>query len=128
MGRRRRDVMTTEVVTVDEETPFRQVGVVSEADLMLREEFPEGPPEGQLFEGRRRRAARTKTAGATAVLDPAGPLLGIANGPLGPADRPGVHGPPPFPGARGRSASTRLPDAIYRCLLADRRGGPVTRG
>jgi CBS domain-containing protein len=43
------------------------VGIVSEADLLLKEEFPEGPPEGQLFEGRRRREARAKAAGATAV-------------------------------------------------------------
>jgi CBS domain-containing protein len=81
--------MTTEVVTVDEETPFKElvdlmaefkvsalpvvdgdgrvVGVVSEADLMLREEFPQGPPEGHLFEGHRRRQARAKAAAATAV-------------------------------------------------------------
>jgi CBS domain-containing protein len=81
--------MTREVVTVDEDTPFKEivglmadcgvsalpvvdadgrvVGIVSEADLVRREEFPEGPPEGQLFEGRRRREARAKAAGATAV-------------------------------------------------------------
>jgi CBS domain-containing protein len=81
--------MTQDVVTVGEETPFKElvevmadtkisalpvvdadgrvVGVVSEADLMLRQEFPEGPPEGQLFEGRRRRQARAKAAGTTAV-------------------------------------------------------------
>jgi CBS domain-containing protein len=81
--------MTQDVVTVGEETPFKElvevmadtkisalpvvdadgrvVGVVSEADLMLKEEFPEGPPEGQLFEGRRRRQARAKAAGTTAV-------------------------------------------------------------
>jgi CBS domain-containing protein len=89
MGRRVRDVMTREVVCVDEETPFREiaalmadckisalpvldadgrvVGVVSEADLLCKEEFPEGPPEGRLMEGRRRRATRAKAAGATAV-------------------------------------------------------------
>lgn len=89
MGRHVRDVMTREVVTVDEDTPLKEivglmaecgvsalpvvdgdgrvVGIVSEADLVRREEFPEGPPEGQLFEGRRRRQARAKLAGATAV-------------------------------------------------------------
>jgi CBS domain-containing protein len=34
---------------------------------MRREEFPAGPPEGQLFEGRRRPEARAKATGATAV-------------------------------------------------------------
>jgi CBS domain-containing protein len=91
--------MTTEVVTVDEETPFKEivalmadakvsalpvtdedgrvVGIVSEADLVLKEEFPEGPPEGQLFEGRRRREARAKAAGATAVELMASPAITI---------------------------------------------------
>jgi CBS domain-containing protein len=81
--------MTREVVTVNEETPFkaivalladcnlsalpvldgdgRVVGIVSEADLMLKEEFPDGPREARLFEGRRRREARAKAAGAMAV-------------------------------------------------------------
>jgi CBS-domain-containing membrane protein len=80
--------MTRDVVTVDEETPFKEltqlladchisampvldsdarvVGVVSEADLLLKEEFPEGPT-GRLFEGRRRRATRAKATGDTAV-------------------------------------------------------------
>jgi CBS-domain-containing membrane protein len=81
--------MTTDVCTVDLETPFKRVaqllaerrvsalpvldgdgrvvGVVSEADLLLKEEFPEGPAGGGLFEGRRRRAARAKAAGDTAA-------------------------------------------------------------
>jgi len=89
MGRRVRDVMTREVVTVDEETPFKEitqlladchisalpvldsdgrvVGVVSEADLLLKEELPEGPVGGRLFQGRRHRMERAKAAGATAV-------------------------------------------------------------
>jgi CBS-domain-containing membrane protein len=89
MGRRVRDVMTWEVVSIDEETSFKEmaalmaeyrvsalpvldddgrvVGIVSEADLLLKEEFPEGPPQGRLFEGRRRRETRTKAAGDTAV-------------------------------------------------------------
>jgi CBS-domain-containing membrane protein len=66
VGRRVRDVMAVEVVTVDEHAAFKEVarlltecrvsalpvldgqgrvvGVVSEADLLLKEEFPEGPP------------------------------------------------------------------------------------
>ncbi|HKP98695.1 MAG TPA: CBS domain-containing protein [Actinomycetes bacterium] len=89
MGRRVRDVMTQDVVTVDQHASFKEVarvlterrvsalpvldgearvvGIVSEADLLLKEEFPEGPPEGRLFEGRRRRHARVKVAGDTAA-------------------------------------------------------------
>jgi CBS domain-containing protein len=89
MRRRVRDVMTREVVTVDEDTPFKEiaelladchisavpvldpdgrvVGIVSEADLLLKEENPQRPPGGWPFHGRRRRAARAKAAGDTAV-------------------------------------------------------------
>jgi CBS-domain-containing membrane protein len=89
MRRRVRDVMTTDVWTVDREAPFKQVaellaerrisalpvldgdgrvvGIVSEADLLLKEEFPEGPAGGGLFEGRHRRAARAKAVGDTAA-------------------------------------------------------------
>jgi CBS-domain-containing membrane protein len=81
--------MTRDVVTVDEHTPFKEitqlladchisampvldpdarvVGVVSEADLLRKEEFPQGPPGARLFEGRRRRATRAKATGDTAV-------------------------------------------------------------
>jgi CBS-domain-containing membrane protein len=89
MGRRVRDVMTWEVVSVDEETSFKEiaallaeyqvsalpvldeggrvVGIVSEADLLLKEEFPKGPLQDRLFERRRRRETRIKAAGDTAV-------------------------------------------------------------
>jgi CBS-domain-containing membrane protein len=89
MRRRIRDVMTREVVTVDEETLFKEitqlladcrisavpvldpngrvVRIVSEADLLLKEEYPDGPPGGWLLEGRRRRATRAKATGDTAV-------------------------------------------------------------
>ena len=89
MRRRVRDVMTREVVTVDEQTPFKEitqvladcrisavpvldtdgrvVGMVSEADLLLKEEYPEGPPGGWVLEGRHRRGVRAKAAGDTAV-------------------------------------------------------------
>jgi CBS-domain-containing membrane protein len=89
MGCRVRDVMTQDVVTADAHASFKEVarllvehrvsalpvldgegrvaGIVSEADLMLKEEFPEGPPEARLFQGRRRRQTRAKVAGATAA-------------------------------------------------------------
>ena len=89
MGRRVRDVMTQDVVTVDEHASFKDIamliaerrvsavpvldregrvlGIVSEADLVLKEEFPEGPAGGRLFQGRRQREDRAKAAGDTAV-------------------------------------------------------------
>ena len=89
MGRRVRDVMTQEVVTVNEHASFKDVamliaerrvsavpvldregrvlGIVSEADLVLKEEYPEGPPEARMFQGRRRRIAQAKAAGDTAA-------------------------------------------------------------
>ncbi|MEV4482496.1 CBS domain-containing protein [Micromonospora coxensis] len=76
------DVMTREVVTVGEETPYRQIvdtlirhgisavpvvdgfrrvlGVVSEADLLHKVERAGNPDERRIFEGRRRRTAREK--------------------------------------------------------------------
>jgi CBS-domain-containing membrane protein len=48
----------------------RVLGIVSEADLLLKEEYPEGPPEGRLFQRlqrRRQRQARAKAAGDTAA-------------------------------------------------------------
>jgi CBS-domain-containing membrane protein len=45
----------------------RVVGVVSEADLLRKEEFPEQPGGGRPFESRQRRAARAKAAGDTAA-------------------------------------------------------------
>src|SRR4029453_2921203 len=98
MGRRVRDVMTREVVTVDEQESFKElaalmaecrvsalpvldeggrvVGVVSEADLLLKEEFPEGPAGGRLFQGRHR-MERAKAAGDTAVELMTGPAITI---------------------------------------------------
>jgi CBS-domain-containing membrane protein len=89
MGRHVRDVMTQEVVTVDEHASFKEIatligerrvsavpvldregrvlGIVSEADLVLKEEFPEGPAGGRLFQGRRQREDRAKAAGDTAA-------------------------------------------------------------
>jgi CBS-domain-containing membrane protein len=89
MGRRVREVMTLEVVTVGEQASFKETaatmaehrvsalpvldvqgrvaGIVSEADLLLKEEFPEGPAGGRLFQGRRKRVERAKAAGDTAA-------------------------------------------------------------
>jgi CBS domain-containing protein len=92
--------MTPEVVTVDEHTPLKEitqlladcrisavpvldpdarvVGVVSEADLLPKEEFPEGPPAARLLEGRRRRQTRAKATGDTAVELMTAPAITIA--------------------------------------------------
>jgi CBS domain-containing protein len=89
MGRRVRDVMTPEVITVGEQASFKKIaatmaehrvsalpvldedgrvaGIVSEADLLLKEELPEDPAGGRLFQGHRQRAQRAKAAGATAA-------------------------------------------------------------
>ena len=107
MGRSVRDVMTPEVVTVGEQASFKEIaatmaehrvsalpvldaegrvaGIVSEADLLLKEEFPEGPAGGRLFQGRRQRMERAKAAGDTAaelMTAPAvtiGPDASVAN-------------------------------------------------
>ena len=82
------DVMTTAVVTVVPDTPYRGVvdllvshrfsavpvvddfqrvtGVVSEADLLRKIEYA-GAEEPRLFEGRRRRGERVKAAARTAA-------------------------------------------------------------
>jgi CBS domain-containing protein len=83
-----RDVMTTEVVTVEPTTPFKEVvarmlrhrvsalpvvddqgrvlGVVSEADLLLKEECPDPDADLALVWTRRRRAEHDKAAAAVA--------------------------------------------------------------
>jgi CBS domain-containing protein len=83
-----KDLMTTQVVTVGPATPFKEIvaclaehrvsalpvvdddglvlGVVSEADLLLKEEFPDPDQDIPLFWTRRRRLERDKAAGATA--------------------------------------------------------------
>ncbi|MGW4296138.1 CBS domain-containing protein [Micromonospora chersina] len=84
------DVMTRDVATVGEETPYRRIvdvlirrgvsgvpvvdsfqrvlGVVSEADLLHKVEWAGRPDERRVFEGRRRRTAREK-AGALVARD-----------------------------------------------------------
>jgi CBS domain-containing protein len=83
-----KDLMTTQVVTVRPATPFKEIvarlaehrvsampvvdgagrvlGVVSEADLLLKEEFPDPDQDMPLFWTRRRRLEREKAAGSTA--------------------------------------------------------------
>jgi CBS domain-containing protein len=83
-----RDMMTTEVVTVEASTPFKEIvarlagrrvsavpvvdadgkvlGVVSEADLLLKEEHADGELGVPLVWTRRRRIEREKAAGTVA--------------------------------------------------------------
>jgi CBS domain-containing protein len=83
-----KDLMTTQVVTIGPATPFKEIvarlanqrvsavpvvdddgrvlGVVSEADLLLKEEFPDPDADIPLFWTKRRRLERDKAAGATA--------------------------------------------------------------
>jgi CBS domain-containing protein len=83
-----KDLMTTQVVTVRPATPFKDIvarlaehrvsampvvddagrvlGVVSEADLLLKEEFPDPDQDQPLFWTKRRRLERDKAAAATA--------------------------------------------------------------
>jgi CBS domain-containing protein len=83
------DVMTRQVVAVREragyqeivealavhrvsavpvlDAAYRVIGVVSEADLLAKIQFAEDSAPARLFEGRRRRTARTKASGDTAV-------------------------------------------------------------
>lgn len=84
-----RDVMTMDVATVGEDTPYREIidvvtsrrisgvpvvddlrrvlGVVSEADLLHKVELIGQPHERRIFEGRRRRSARIKAEAAVAA-------------------------------------------------------------
>jgi CBS domain-containing protein len=83
-----KDLMTIQVVTVGPATPFKEIvarlaehrvsaapvvdevgrvlGVVSEADLLLKEEFPDPDQDIPLFWTKRRRLERDKAAGSTA--------------------------------------------------------------
>jgi CBS domain-containing protein len=83
-----KELMTTQVVTVGPATPFKEIvarlaehrvsaapvvdeagrvlGVVSEADLLLKEEFPDPDQDIPLFWTKRRRLEREKAAGSTA--------------------------------------------------------------
>jgi CBS-domain-containing membrane protein len=83
-----KDLMTTQVVTIGPATPFKELvarlaehrvsavpvvddagrvlGVVSEADLLLKEEFPDPDADVPLFWTKRRRAEHDKAAAAVA--------------------------------------------------------------
>jgi CBS domain-containing protein len=84
-----RDVMTTEVVTAEPSTPFKEIasrlaqhrisavpvldadrrvlGIVTEADLLLKQEHPDPKVDVPLAWSRRRRQERTKAAAAVAA-------------------------------------------------------------
>jgi CBS domain-containing protein len=83
-----RDVMTTEVVTVEPSTPFKEIaarlaqhrisavpvvdagrrvlGIITEADLLLKQEHPDPKADISLIWTRRRRRERAKAAAAVA--------------------------------------------------------------
>jgi CBS domain-containing protein len=89
MRRKVGDVMTTMVVAASPDTPYKQlvqllaerrvsavpvvdrsghvVGVVSEADLLVKREYPHGLSEALWPETRRRRVVRAKASGAVAA-------------------------------------------------------------
>jgi CBS domain-containing protein len=95
------DVMTTSVVTVAPDTPYRGVvdllvshrfsavpvvdefqrvtGVVSEADLLRKIEYA-GAEEPRLFEGRRRRGERVKASARTAADLMSSPPITVLTG------------------------------------------------
>lgn len=97
-----RDVMTTDVAVVRNDTPFRRIvevlaqrqvtavpvvdatghvlGVVSEADLLHKVGFVGAGHERHLFEGRRRRAARNKATGDTAAELMTAPAITVRAG------------------------------------------------
>jgi CBS-domain-containing membrane protein len=89
MRRKVKDVMTTEVVCASRETPYKElvrllldhgvsalpvvdgrhhvVGLVSEADLLLKEELSPQLDEGPMLMSKRRRIERAKAQGLTAA-------------------------------------------------------------
>jgi CBS-domain-containing membrane protein len=99
ISRKVRNVMTREVVTVDEQAPFtemvrrmavhkvsalpvvdgdgRVIGIVSEADLLRKEEYQDEEEGRHWLEGRRERAARAKAAGRRAVEVMSAPVVTI---------------------------------------------------
>lgn len=94
-----RDVMTTTVVLVDESVGFKDivrrmedsgvsalpvvdaaghlVGIISEADLLLKEEHAREPHGGHLLDGRRRRTERAKAEGLLAAQLMTAPVITI---------------------------------------------------
>jgi len=98
--RKVRSVMTADVVTVTEQAPFvelvrllavhkvsalpvvdgdgRVVGIVSEADLLRKEEYQDEQEGPHLLEGRSRRIARAKAAGHTAADVMSAPVVTVS--------------------------------------------------
>lgn len=96
------DVMTTDVISVTEETPYREIvdtlterrvsavpvvdefgqvtGVVSEADLLHKIEQSGEEGERRIFAGRRRRDAAAKAAGGTARDLMSAPAISVRPG------------------------------------------------
>jgi CBS-domain-containing membrane protein len=102
------DVMTVDVVSVTEDTPYRVIvdtltgnnvsavpvvdefrnvtGVVSEADLLHKVEMAGDDSEPRIFAGRRRRSARAKAAGGVARDLMSAPAISVRPGtPVGAA-------------------------------------------
>lgn len=89
MRRKVKDVMTVDVAYARERTPYKElvrllaerrvsalpvvdvnrhvIGIVSEADLLLKQQHPADPFQRFLLEGRRRRVQRAKAMGGTAA-------------------------------------------------------------
>jgi CBS domain-containing protein len=131
-----KDLMTTPVVTVGTETPFKEIvarlahhrvsalpvvdddglvlGVVSEADLLLKEEFPDPDADLPLVWTKRRRAEHDKAAASTAH-----DLMTVAVVSI-------------TPDATAAEAARRLHTAgVKRLPVVDRRGrlvGIISRG
>ncbi|HEY8474459.1 MAG TPA: CBS domain-containing protein [Natronosporangium sp.] len=96
------DVMTADVVTVNEDTPYREivdvlqehrisaapvvdqdrrvVGVVSEADLLCKIEYLGQPQERRIFASRRRRKAEAKAHGERAKNLMSAPAITVVPG------------------------------------------------
>jgi CBS domain-containing protein len=99
ISRKVRNVMTHEVITVDEQAPFtemvrrmavhkvsalpvvnddgRLVGIVSEADLLHKEEYQDQEDDRHWLETRRERTARAKAAGRRAAEVMSTPVVTI---------------------------------------------------
>jgi CBS-domain-containing membrane protein len=123
-----RDVMTTEVVAVEAWTPFKEIvarlaehrisavpvldadgrvlGVVTEADLLLKQEHPDPEVDVPLAWSRRRRLERKKAAAVVAGKLMTTPLSPRRPPPPSPR-RPGACTPP---GSSGCRSSTKRAD------------------
>jgi hypothetical protein len=123
-----RDVMTTEVVAVEAWTPFKEIvarlaqhrisavpvvdadrrvlGIITEADLLLKQEHPDPKADVSLIWTRRRRRERAKAAAAVA-------------GKLMTAPRPPWRPPPPSPRPPGACTPLGSSDCRWSTRQAD---------